>query len=594
MERLIGEGSFGKVYAGTCRGAKVAIKVPLKKLSEEERQELRGEVAMLSSIYHPNVVLFMGACTREEEQLMIVTELKDCTVESLLKAERERRKLKVGSAGSSRGNPSSSAGNPTYFLNSPASPSGASAGGGHGSSSHSSSSSNLLGSNNLPSLANPLVRMKMARDTALGTNWLHNISHIIHRDLKTANLLWDSTSGRVCVTDFGLSQALAPEASAQDRFGPRGSALFMAPEVIRQLPFDHRIDTYSFGIILWELWTCEEPFADFYDFETFVDAVHVRGLRPPIASTSLFVPNCYDLTKACPPKLASLIKSCWHENPQKRPQDFESILHSLDEILVDMALSSVSSTFGGLIASPWPSAASFWFNAFCKDDFVEKVSWIDFITALDVQTRWKERRINGDASSELVALENRLAMAQNMMGNSFNSSSSYVNINDLSFDLLAPYICTDNTVSLSQFAECVEWFGEFPNDSALLPVLYHLFLISRAEWFFGAVTRQQAEAHINSKETNPETDSFLIRLSASFPGSPFTLTRPAYATRRPNLRIRRTPDPAAPLLFTFAVEYGAETASPSFPSLPALISGLRSELRLYHAAPPLTPYEGGY
>ena len=586
LERLIGEGSFGKVYSGTCRGAKVAIKVPLKKLSEEERQELRGEVAMLSSIYHPNVVLFMGACTREEEQLMIVTELKDCTVENLLKVERERRKAKLGGGGSRGGNAGSSAGNPTYFLNTPGSPSGSASPGGSSSSS------------SLPSLANPLIRLKMARDTALGTNWLHNISHIIHRDLKSANLLWDSASNRVCVTDFGLSQALAPEASAQDRFGPRGSALFMAPEVIRQQPFDHRIDTYSFGIILWELWTCEEPFAEFYDFETFVDTVHVRGLRPALSSNMLYVPNCTDLTKACPPKLVSLIKSCWHDSPAKRPADFEAVLHSLDEIIVDLALSSVSSTFGGIIAEPWPNAASFWFNAFCKDDLVDKVPWIDFVTALDAHTRLKQRRIDGDASAELVALESSLASAQSASGNfsssSFGSSSSYVNINDLTFDLLAPYLCNDQMVSLSQFAECVEWFGEFPNPSALMPVLYHLYLISKSEWFFGAVTRQQAEAHINSKESCPESDSFLIRLSASFPGSPFTLTRPAYATRRPNLRIKRTVDLAAPLLFTYAVDYGAETASPTFPSLPALISGLRSELRLYHSAPPMTPYEGGY
>lgn len=568
------------MYAGTCRGAKVAIKVPLKKLSEEERQELRGEVAMLSSIYHPNVVLFMGACTREEEQLMIVTELKDCTVESLLKSERERRRAKVGS-GSRPGNPGSTSGNPTYFLNTPGSPSGP------------SSSS----SGNMPSLSNPLVRMKMARDTALGTNWLHNISHIIHRDLKTANLLWDAASGRVCVTDFGLSQALAPEASAQDRFGPRGSALFMAPEVIRQQPFDHRIDTYSFGIILWEMWTCEEPFAEFYDFESFVDAVHVRGLRPQLASNLLFAPNCTDLTKACPPKLVSLIKACWHDNPQKRPPDFESILLSLNEIIIDLALSSVSSTFGGLTAEPWPVAASFWFNSFCKDDLVDKVPWTDFVAALDLQTRWKEKRINGEASADLVALEGSLANAQNVyspFGSSFGNSSAYVNINDLNFELLAPFLSNDNMVSLNQFAECVEWFGEFPNESALLPVLYHLYQVSRAEWFFGAISRQQAEAHINSKETCPDSDSFLIRLSASFPGSPFTLTRPAYATRRPNLRIKRTPDAAAPFLFTWNVDYGADNGSPGFPSLPSLIQGLKTELKLYHAAPPITPYEGGY
>lgn len=544
---------------------------------------MRQEVAILSSIYHPNVVLFMGACTREEDQLMIVTELKDCTVEKLLKEVRERRIASASANGPNKG---------SYFTSAP-------------TSSPSKSSPHLMpgssgGSGNFSSVStlmvNPTFRMKMARDTALGTNWLHNISHIIHRDLKTANLLYDENSGRVCVTDFGLSQALAPQAKAKDRFGPRGSALFMAPEVIREEEFDHRVDTYSFGIILWELWTCEEPFADFYDFETFVDAVHVRGMRPPISSqfyghgmggtqtsTSFSVSSpspsdLADLKKTCPPKLVELIKSCWSDSPTKRPPDFETILHTLDQIIVDLALSAPSPATGGVLGCPWSSASSFWFDYFCKDDLVEKVSWNEFIYALDQHTNLKHAKNNFLSSGS----------------SSYGSPSYNVNMNEIGFDLLAPYLlgADGKYVSLTQFADVVEWFGHWYDPAYVVASLIDVYSIVNAEWFCGPISRQQAESHINSKSTCPSPDSFLVRLSASFPGCPFTITRPSYSTRRPNLRVKRIPIQQG--TFQFVVDYGSDGCSRAFSTLPDLIQGLSHELRLINPAPPIPSSTGGY
>jgi serine/threonine protein kinase len=603
VDKLIGEGSFGKVYSGTCRGSRVAIKVPLKKLTKEELQDLRQEVAILSSIYHPNVVLFMGACTREEDQLMIVTELKDCTVEKLLKEVRERKAAVASSQGRNRG---------SYFTNAPAgSPSKSSTHLMPGSPANAGSGGNSSSISNL--MVNPTFRLKMARDTALGTNWLHNISHIIHRDLKTANLLYDENSGRVCVTDFGLSQALAPQAKAKDRFGPRGSALFMAPEVIREEEFDHRVDTYSFGIILWELWTCEEPFADFYDFETFVDAVHVRGMRPPISSQfyghSLSIQNganagshafggssptaadLEDLKKTCPPKLVELIKSCWSDVPSKRPPDFETILHTLDEIVVELAMSAPSPSSGGVLGCPWPLAATFWFESFCKDDLVEKVSWNEFVHALDAHSSLKQAKIDFSNSS-YSSFQSRSYDARP----SIWDSTSHINMNEIGFDLLAPFLLSSDGkyVSLTQFADVVEWFGHWYDQKYVVATLIHVHAIVNAEWFAGAISRQVAESHINSKSNCPLPDSFLVRLSASFPGCPFTITRPSHSTRRPNLRVKRIPSPSSPCCFQFVVDYGGDGVSASFASLPDLIQGLQSDLRLVNPAPPISSSTGGY
>lgn len=109
-------------------------------LTKEELEDFRHEVSVMSQIFHPNVVLFMGAATGGNN-IRIVTELMSTDLESFLRK--------------------------------------------HGAST-------------------PLsTRIRMAKDAALGMNWLHGINHIIHRDLKPANLLVDENN-RVKVTDFGF------------------------------------------------------------------------------------------------------------------------------------------------------------------------------------------------------------------------------------------------------------------------------------------------------------------------------------------------------------------------------------------------------
>lgn len=126
----LGDGCFGAVFRGVCRANDVAVKIPLAQLQdldETQLQLLRTEVEIMSANPHPNIVLFMGACTIPG-QFKIVTELMHGDLDTLIK----RSGLKF-----------------SLF-----------------------------------------EKMRMAKDAALGVNWLHcSNPPIIHRDLKAANLL---------------------------------------------------------------------------------------------------------------------------------------------------------------------------------------------------------------------------------------------------------------------------------------------------------------------------------------------------------------------------------------------------------------------
>ena len=84
---------------------------------------------------------------------------------------------------------------------------------------------------------------------------------LLHRDLKPHNLLLDGAAGappRLLIGDFGLARALEPSAMAETMCG---SPLYMAPEVLRRLPYDERAEMWSVGCCLYELLCGTPPYA---------------------------------------------------------------------------------------------------------------------------------------------------------------------------------------------------------------------------------------------------------------------------------------------------------------------------------------------
>lgn len=157
-------------------------------------------------------------------------------------------------------------------------------------------------------------RLLMALDVAQGMAWLHQSKpQIIHRDLKPSNLLVDENL-HVKVCDFGLSAVKENGTEKlQDTDSVPGTPLWMAPEVLMGKPFDASSDVYSFGIVLWEMVTKEEVYPEFTSFGAFKRAICYKHHRPTIPagttpSLAALMERCWHREASQRPTFGEIIK----------------------------------------------------------------------------------------------------------------------------------------------------------------------------------------------------------------------------------------------------------------------------------------------
>ncbi|KAF8110689.1 hypothetical protein N665_0079s0009 [Sinapis alba] len=192
----VGIGFFGEVFRGVWNGTDVAIKVFLEQdLTAENMEDFCNEISILSRLRHPNVILFLGACTRPPRLSLITEYMEMGSLYNLLHLSGQKKKLSWRR------------------------------------------------------------KLKMLRDICRGLMCIHRMG-IVHRDIKSANCLLSSKL-TVKICDFGLSRIMTGT-TMRDAVSA-GTPEWMAPELIRNEPFSEKCDIFSLGVIMWELCTLTRP-----------------------------------------------------------------------------------------------------------------------------------------------------------------------------------------------------------------------------------------------------------------------------------------------------------------------------------------------
>src|SRR3984893_16026879 len=139
---------------------------------------------------------------------------------------------------------------------------------------------------------------------------------VIHRDLKTQNIMLDKT-GRVYVMDFGIARSMVAPGMTQTG-ALVGTPDYMSPEQAKGQTLDARSDLFTAGIIFYEMLSGQAPF----EAETTMAKLWKRTTEParPIA----------ELDNAIPPSLAQIVDTCLQIDPNKRFANAEEIVQRIE------------------------------------------------------------------------------------------------------------------------------------------------------------------------------------------------------------------------------------------------------------------------
>ncbi|XP_050327918.1 LIM domain kinase 1 isoform X2 [Bactrocera neohumeralis] len=305
LGELLGKGFFGQVYKVTHRLTKeVMVLKELYRVDEEAQRNFLKEVAVLRSLHHKNVLRFIGVLYKDKK-LHLVTE---------------------------------------YI-----------AGG---------SLKELIHDSGLP-LTWP-QRVSFAKDIACGMSYLHRMN-IIHRDLNSLNCLVREDKS-VIVADFGLARIItAPFFSAgsssgaaggvtlgssssnerwsggaclspngtlgrsksrqrRQRYTVVGNPYWMAPEMMKGLKYDEKVDVFSFGIMLCEIIGRVQADPD------FLPRTSDFGLNQKVFREKF--------CQQCPEAFFKIAFLCCDLNPDKRPS-FEILEIWLESLLASIAMNQL-------------------------------------------------------------------------------------------------------------------------------------------------------------------------------------------------------------------------------------------------------------
>uniref|UniRef100_A0AAX7UHW7 receptor protein-tyrosine kinase n=1 Tax=Astatotilapia calliptera TaxID=8154 RepID=A0AAX7UHW7_ASTCA len=283
LGKPLGEGCFGQVVLAEAIGidknkptrvTKVAVKMLKADATEKDLSDLISEMEMMKMIgKHKNIINLVGACTQDGPLYVVVEYAAQGNLREYLRA---RRPVGV-----------------EYW---------------------SSSRQASLGSLEVREL------VSAAYQVARGMAYLAS-KKCIHRDLAARNVLVTEDSV-MKIADFGLARDIHHIDYYKKTTNGRLPVKWMAPEALFDRIYTHQSDVWSFGVLLWEIFTLGgSPYPGVPVEELFKLLKEGHRMEKP---------------SACPQELYLMMRDCWHAVPSRRPT-FQQLVEDLDRTVSIMA-----------------------------------------------------------------------------------------------------------------------------------------------------------------------------------------------------------------------------------------------------------------
>uniref|UniRef100_A0AAR2LBI7 Tyrosine-protein kinase receptor n=1 Tax=Pygocentrus nattereri TaxID=42514 RepID=A0AAR2LBI7_PYGNA len=265
--RALGHGAFGEVYEGQVlgmNGENTAMQVAIKTLpeicSEQDEMDFLMEALIMSKFNHQNIVRCIGVSLQILPRFILLELMTGGDLKSFLRHNRP----KISQASS----------------------------------------------------LTMLELLHMARDIAFGCQYLEE-NHFIHRDIAARNcLLTCPGPERVAkIGDFGMARDIYR--ASYYRKGGRAMlpVKWMPPEAFLEGIFTCKTDTWSFGVLLWEIFSLGYmPYPCKTNQEVLEFVTSGGRMDPP---------------KSCPGPVYRIMTQCWQHCPEHRP-NFSTILERIN------------------------------------------------------------------------------------------------------------------------------------------------------------------------------------------------------------------------------------------------------------------------
>ncbi|XP_029442673.1 vascular endothelial growth factor receptor kdr-like, partial [Rhinatrema bivittatum] len=333
LGKTLGHGAFGKVVEASAFGIDkcstcktVAVKMLKECSTTNECKALMSELKILIHIgHHLNVVNLLGACTKPGGPLMVIVEF--CKYGNLSNYLRSKRGDFIAYKSQENSDPVEKAPDESNSdlselikrrLQSVASTGSSASSGFVEDKSYSDSEEEEEDAEDLSK--RPLTMEDLicySFQVAKGMDFLAS-RKCIHRDLAARNILL-SENNVVKICDFGLARDIYKDPDYVRKGDARLPLKWMAPEAIFDKTYTTQSDVWSFGVLLWEIFSLgASPYPGVHIDEDFcLRLKEGTRMRPPEYTT---------------PEMYQTMLDCWHGVPTERP-NFTDLVARLGDLL---------------------------------------------------------------------------------------------------------------------------------------------------------------------------------------------------------------------------------------------------------------------